>query len=392
MREAIRNLDKPLLIISVILFVIGLIMIFSASNISAFMRYSTSPYNFFIRQSAFLVGSVIVSLFALPIKTTHYKNISTLALYAIGAVLVFLLVYGTAVNDSVRWVNLGFFSILPSQFATVITIIFLASYYEHKKESLDNYMTVLYPIGCCVMIAGTIFFQPDFGTAVIYTLIVSSMFFLTPVAKEIRNKILLFMVSVVLIFVLIFTTAGNSLISPRQKARFDFSDPCSAEKFYGIGNQVCNSYLAINNGGLMGVGLGNSTQKYLYLPEAHTDFIYAITAEEIGFIGSVGLMLLYFLLLGRIIRIAKKAINLRGYLICMGTVIFLAGHILINLGGVTGLIPLTGIPLPFMSYGGTFAVSVVMALTFVQRVNIENRIAEGKVQKRKENVRKISRF
>ena len=154
--------------------------------------------------------------------------------------------------------------------------------------------------------------------------------------------------------------------------RFDFKDPCSSEKFYGDGNQLCNAYIAMNLGGFKGVGLGNSTQKYLYLPEAHTDFIFPIILEELGFCAAIFLLFLYFLLLGRIIKVAKESYNTRGYLLCMGVACYILIHICVNLGGVMGLIPMTGVPLPFMSYGGSFTVCLVLALTVVQRVHCEN--------------------
>ena len=135
---------------------------------------------------------------------------------------------------------------------------------------------------------------------------------------------------------------------------------------------------------MSGVGLGDSTQKYLYLPEAHTDFIFAIIMEEIGFAGALFIFVLYFLLIGRIIKIAKQSYNTRGFLICMGVAIYIMLHIVVNLGGIFGLMPMTGVPLPFMSYGGSFAMCLVLSLCFVQRVNVENKLfLEKKLKKTK---------
>ena len=151
--------------------------------------------------------------------------------------------------------------------------------------------------------------------------------------------------------------------------RFNIKSPC--ERYLTTGNQICNGYIAINNGGLLGKGLGNSTQKYLYLPEAHTDFIYPIIVEETGIVGATFVLFLYFLLICRILSIAKKTTNNANRLICYGTVTYILSHIIINLLGVTGVIPLTGVPLPFMSYGGSFAASLIVILTVVQRINYE---------------------
>lgn len=386
MKRIIKNIDKPLFFLSTLLFVFGLVMIFSASNITAFMKYSASPYYYFFKQAIILTFSFIISIFIIFFHSKSYRIFSTLGVYLIGALLFLLLIYGTVKNTAISWIDLGFFSIQPSEFAKIIIILWLASYYEANKNKLDSYLVVLYPIFISGIIAGLIFAQPDLGTTIIFTVIVASIFFMSPISKEIRNKVLMLLLSFILLFVIIFTSSGNSLLNERQRQRFDFTEPCSQEKFYSYGNQVCNSFIAINNGGLTGVGLGNSTQKYLYLPEAHTDFIFSIIMEELGFIGAFTIVFLYFLLIGRIIKIAKQSYNTRGFLICMGVAIYIMLHIIVNLGGVFGLMPMTGVPLPFMSYGGSFAMCLVLALCFVQRVNIENKMYyEKKLKKVEKN-------
>lgn len=383
MKKIIKNLDKPLLILSFILFVIGLIMIFSASNVTAFMKYSASPYKYFLKQVLFLLISIVGCIFILPFQSKSYKLIFTGAVYAVGGILLMLLLYGSVKNSSISWIDLGFMSIQPSEFAKVIIIVWLASYYDSNKNKLDNYLVVFYPILISCVIAGLIFAQPDLGTMIIFSIIVASIFFLAPIGKEIRNKILMILGIGIAIFAVVYVSGGaNSLLNERQKQRFDFTTPCSKEKFYSYGNQVCNGYIAINNGGFFGVGLGNSTQKYLYLPEAHTDFIFAIIMEETGLIGAAVIFILYFLLIYRIIKIGKNSHNTRGYLICMGVAVYIVLHILVNLGGVFGLMPMTGVPLPFMSYGGSFAMCLVVALCFVQRINIENRLFHEKKKKK----------
>ena len=159
----------------------------------------------------------------------------------------------------------------------------------------------------------------------------------------------------------------------RQLSRFDYSEPCSEEKFYSTGNQVCNGYIAMNNGGLLGRGLGNSTQKYLYLPYAYTDFIFAIIVEELGFVTAIIIILLIFVVLWRIFIIGKRSNSEHGKLICNGVFWYILIHLLVNLGGITGLIPLTGVPLPFLSYGGSYLMCVMVSLAFVQRVAIETK-------------------
>ena len=168
----------------------------------------------------------------------------------------------------------------------------------------------------------------------------------------------------------------------RQIGRFtDFGRPCSEEKFYTGGNQVCNSEIAFNNGKITGKGLGNSTQKYLYLPESHTDFIFAIIVEETGFLGGAAVLISFLVIIFTIIRTGAKSNNFRGSMICYGVAIYIFLHIAINLGGVSGLIPLTGVPLPFLSYGGTFTLCLIAGLSLVQRVAIENNLEKNKKNK-----------
>ena len=183
---------------------------------------------------------------------------------------------------------------------------------------------------------------------------------------------------ITIVFLLYYVYNTSSF--QRQISRFDFTNPCSQEKFEGIGNQVCNSYIAFNNGNLRGKGLGNSTQKYLYLPESHTDFIFAIVVEELGFIISAGILLLFFILLWRIIYIGRNSISSRGSIMCYGVAVYIFLHTTVNLCGIMGLLPLTGVPLPFLSYGGSFTLSLILGLSIVQRVAIETKLKKlGKI-------------
>ena len=173
--------------------------------------------------------------------------------------------------------------------------------------------------------------------------------------------------------------SGKGILLERQLERFDFSNPCS--KILDNGNQVCNCYIAINNGGLTGVGLGNSTQKYLYLPEPYTDFIFAIIVEELGVIVGVLLILMYIFVIFRILLIGRRSPNNRGAIICYGVAVYLFLHISVNLMGIMGIMPMTGVPLPFMSYGGSFTICLIASLTLVQRVSVENGILKERSKK-----------
>lgn len=378
MKKIIKYVDKPLLIVSVLLFIIGLIMVFSASNVTAYMSHEVSPYNYFIKQAAFLAVGLIMSLIMIKFTTKAYGVFSWGLLIIIIISLLMLLVIGQAKNRAISWYDLGPISIQPSEFAKVITIVWLARYYE-KNKKMTSYTKSLFPIGVCLLITFLIFIQPDLGTAIIYTVIVGVMFLAAPIEKEIKTKTVFALLGLVVFAGIVLIGSGKTVLLERQLERFDFTNPC--DKLLTTGNQVCNCYIAINNGGLTGVGLGNSTQKYLYLPEPYTDFIFAIIVEELGVIFGVGIIIMYMFLLYRILKIGRDSPTNRGALLCYGVAVYIFLHIAINLLGIFGLMPMTGVPLPFMSYGGSFTICLIAALTIVQRVSVENGLCKEKGSK-----------
>ena len=370
MKKVIKYIDKPLLFVTMALFIFGLIMVFSASNVTAYMTHAVSPYNYFFKQGIFLVVGFLLFLFMLKFNIKSYGMFSKGLLIISIAALVALLIYGTAQNQAVSWFDLGPISIQPSEFIKVITIVFLADYYEKYVKKLDRWGVSLFPIGICGLIAGLIFIQPDLGTTIIYSLVVGVIFLAVPINKEIKYKTGFAVLGLILFGAIVLFGSGKGVLLERQMKRFDFTNPC--EKILDTGNQVCNCYIAINNGGLTGVGLGNSTQKYLYLPEPYTDFIFAIIVEELGVITGVILILLYVFILYRILLIGRRSPNNRGAVLCYGVAAYIFFHIAINLLGIMGLMPMTGVPLPFMSYGGSFTICLIASLTIVQRVSVEN--------------------
>jgi len=372
MKKIVKNIDKPLLIITVILFIMGLIMVFSASNVTAYMSYAASPYNYFFKQGLVLVGGLFVSLFIINFSTKSYGFFSWVLLIGFTASLVVLLIYGTAKNKAISWFDFGFFSLQPSEFIKVISIVFLATYYDRNKNKLNRWGVSLFPIAICAGIAGLIFLQPDLGTTIIYGLIVFIIFLAVPIVGEIKYKTIFAGVGFIVITAIVIFGAGKGVLLERQMERFDFKKPC--DKILSNGSQVCNCYIAINNGGLTGVGLGNSTQKYLYLPEAYTDFIFAIIVEELGVVTGVLLILSYIFVIFRILLIGRKCPNNRGAVLCYGVAFYIFLHVAVNLLGIMGLMPMTGVPLPFMSYGGSFTLCLIAALSLVQRVCIENNL------------------
>ena len=371
--KMLKYTDKILLIISVLLFSIGLIMIFSSSSISAFMRYNKTSYSFLMKQAGILALGIFLFIFVIHFSTKTYSAMSWFALVAFFCLLLALLTFGTIVNAAKSWIDVGPFSFQPSEFVKVILIVWYSAFFELNRHNLSKMSKSFFAIGVSTLFALLIVLQPDFGTAAIIMILSFMLYYMIPVDRLVKFKVIsisLMIITIVLMGYYIYNTSSFQ----RQISRFDFTEPCSQEKFEGIGNQVCNSYIAFNNGNLWGKGLGNSTQKYLYLPESHTDFIFAIVVEELGFVKSCGIIFLYILLLWRIIYIGKKSISSRGSIICYGVAIYIFLHIAVNLCGIMGLLPLTGVPLPFLSYGGSFTLSLILALSIVQRVAIETKL------------------
>lgn len=374
-KRVLKYLDMPLLITSIILFVIGLVMVFSSSNVTAYMSHAVSPYNYFVKQAIFLIIGIIMFLIMIRFNSKAYGLFSWALLIGVAASLVILLIYGKATNNAVSWFDLGPFSFQPSEFIKVIYIVWIARYYEVNAKKLDSYTAALFPMIVAAGIFLLIFLQPDLGTGIIFFTIVFCLFLSSPIPKIIKSKTLFGGMGLVIVVLLVLLTTGGSVLESRQLSRFDYKDPCS--KLLTTGSQVCNGYIAINNGGLTGTGLGNSTQKYLYLPEPYTDFIFAIIVEEMGAIFGVGIILLYMFVLYRILLIGRNSYTNRGCFMCYGVAIYIFCHITVNLLGLFGLIPLTGVPLPFMSYGGSFTICLIAALTIVQRINVENKIRDN---------------
>jgi len=372
-------MDKKLLFLTILLFGFGLVMIYSASNVTAYMN-DASPGRYFMKQLIFLVVGVVASGFLIRFKTKTYSVASWIGTLAIGVIILCLAIYGTAVKGAYGWIGYKGLGIQPSEFAKILIIPLLATYYEKNVSENDNIKKMYFPMILVGLITFFIILQQDYGTALIFLIIGVCMFFLAPVSDRIKKITGVLGIIVVLVFALLVVIFQDKIIPADKLSRFDFRNPC--ERYTTSGNQLCNSYIAINSGGIAGKGLGNSTQKYLYLPEAHTDFIFAIIVEELGLIGGIFLLILYILLLMAIVRSGKKSYRISHYLICYGVTIYLFLHIIINLGGVLGIIPITGVPLPFMSYGGSFCWCSLFALTMVQRVNYETNTRKIKKMKK----------
>ena len=374
------KLDKLLLITSLLLFFYGLVMIFSSSTVAAVLAYRESSYFFVLRQGAVELVMLFIALIIIRIPTKTYSSFSKILPYVMLGSLIAVRVFGQEINGAKSWIPLGFFNFQASEFCKTLIIIFIATYYGEKKKWANEWSLVpplAIPLLCVLLIAA----EPDLGTAIIVFGIIAMLFIALPIKKWNIYKVVVPLGIMLLVIVFALFKSGelvnSGIMNPSQVSRFNFTKPCDRylEK---TGYQVCNGYIAINNGGLYGLGLGNSKQKNLYLPEAYTDFIFPIIVEEFGLIGTGILFFVYMLLLFSILTIARHASNLRNSLLAYGTFAYILIHLMINLLGVTGLFIMTGVPLPFMSYGGSFVINLFILLAITQRVAIENKNAKLK--------------
>lgn len=371
MKKILAKMDLWLLTITVLYLILGSIMIYSASSILTFLKQDVPSNYYFVRQLLILGVSFLLSLIFLKIPTSKYRYFSSLAMFGILASLIGLYISGKIANGTKGWYDLGFFNMQPAEFAKTISIIYLAVVYNKLLANKEkNYFKYIAPLVLCGIAAGLVLLQPDLGTALIITGLAFGIFFAIPLPKNIKNQCLKFLGICVIGGAFGLVLFSDKVFNEYQVKRLQFQNPCSRYT-ESTGYQVCNGFIAIKNGGLFGLGFGNSTQKYLYLPEAHTDFIFPIIIEELGLITGIFIIIGYAFILYRILLLAKKATNVRNSILAYGTFIYLLLHILINLMGVLALIPLTGVPLPFFSYGGSFTLNEVIMLSICQRVSIE---------------------
>lgn len=373
MKALFQKMDKPLLFFMVLYTILGLVMILSASSVSAVLRYGVSPSYFFIRQlifvsAAFLVGFIIV----LRIPTKKYRFLAPLYLLIVFSLLFLVFGYGIVGGGAQSWLDLGFFNLQPTEFAKTALILYMAVFYEKSIKKKRPFVYNFIPIIFALIVFFLVAMQPDFGGAVIIAGIVFFTFLTIPFEKDSKVQIIKYLGFAAIIGAVALLYSGSDLFNSTQLARLKFQEPCQ-RYMEDTGYQVCNGFIAFHNGGLFGVGLGNSSQKYLYLPEAHTDFIYPILVEELGLIVGILVLIGYGYMLYRILRIAKSADCIRNAVICYGAFMLVLLHLLVNFLGTLAMIPLTGVPLPFLSYGGSFNMNVILILFVVERIAIENK-------------------
>ena len=376
MRKALKNMDKVILFITILLSLYGLFNIVTASSREAVIHLDKSLYYYFYRHLAIIVISFVATIIVINIPLKRYYNFIPILFFGILFLNAFLIIQGGTTRGATNWIQLGFFNLQPSEFAKPIMIITLSFMLEKfqkvlvsNKVSHLKYLIIILLIGIPLILL--VCMQKDLGTAAILAVIYGVIFITSPITSNDKFKVMFIgLITVIIGIIGIFIIKGNPL-TKAQLSRFDFRNPCA--NYATNGYQICNAFIAINKGNLFGLGIGKSTQKYSYIPEPHTDMVFSIISEENGLVGGSLIFLCYIILIYRILRLARISDSIKNKYTCIGVATYIFMHIAINLGGLFGLIPLTGVPLPFLSYGGSFTLSLLVSLAIVQRISIETK-------------------
>lgn len=364
MRKKLPDLILSFTILALVLS--GLIMILSASSVKAEQLFSNSYY-FFINQLKYLAVALVLSAVIYKLKYKKLKELAPyLLLISLGTLILVLIPgVGRMAGGSRRWLPLGPISFQPSELAKFTIILYLAAYIDKNKGKMKNFKNgILPPLLVIASISFLILMEPDLGTAVTLAMVAAVMILVGGI--KILTFIALGIISVLL-------ALGAILIEPYRRERLlTFLDPWSDP--LDSGYHIIQSLLALGSGGLLGVGAGNSHQKFLYLPEPGTDFIFAVLGEEFGLLGTLFIISLYFLLAWRGLKIAAKVDDAFASMLAVGITSMIVIQALINMAVVTSLMPVTGITLPLISYGGSSLVINLVALSLLLNIS---RYVEG---------------
>ncbi|NOX88557.1 MAG: putative lipid II flippase FtsW [Calditrichaeota bacterium] len=380
-----RSVDIPLAVAVTLLLMGGMVMVFSASSMIATFRFGSLTY-FFQKQ---IIWGAISLFFMVLVSKIDYRFLKsgywTLFLVLASILLLAgLFVLGRKVNGAIRWYNLGFMRFQPSEFAKLSLIIYASYYLATRERKLNDFKKGLLPIGiilglCLVLIIA----QPDLSSAMMILMIVGLMIFISPVPLKHLIAIVAGMIPVVIFFV---------SRSPYQWGRVKswwiaLYDPGQAAY------QLKQSLIGIGRGGIWGQGLGQSKQKFLFLPDSHTDFIFSILGEEFGYIGVTVILVLFLIIFYRGMRIAARSQDRFGRYLAIGVTLNITLYAFINAGVVSALFPTTGLPMPFFSYGGSNLLFLSIAVGLLLNIS---RHASGDIAEqwanRKEKQQELSRI
>lgn len=349
-----KSPDIILLLVTLILVTVGTVMIYSSSSIIALEKFGDSRF-FLKKQIVFVFLGMLLMVLITKVPYEHLKKLAYPGLLLAIVLLVLVLMPGMGLKrgGATRWLNVGGLSFQVTEMVKIAMVLFLAHFWARKTNQIKIFHRgVLFPLLASLLVIFLVLLEPDFGAAVIIAAIL--LFMLCISGARIRHMLFL---------ILMFLPAGVLLIlfkGYRMARLTAFLDPWKDASNTGF--QIIQSFLSFGAGGTFGVGIGDGMQKLFYLPEPHTDFILSIIAEESGFIGVTIVIIMFALFVVRGFMIALKAPDLFGTLLAAGLTLIVALQSFVNIAGVMGLIPLKGLVLPFLSYGGT---ALLMSMTSV---------------------------
>ena len=338
------SVDRWLFTVTLVLVFIGLVMVFSASAVMAKERYG-SGYFFLLRQLGWAAAGILAMVIAMKLDYRRYKQPAVVFTFlGITTLLLIAVFFLDRAHNTHRWIHFGGFSFQPSEIAKPALILFLAYFLENRTRSMNDWRNTLIPaVVPTIVFLALIVFQPDLGTAIACAAITGCVLFVA--GLDLRYLGYAFVASLLPLYFLIFHVAY------RRDRILAFLNPYADPQ--GRGFHIIQSLIAVSTGGVTGVGLMEGKQKLFYLPEPHTDFIFAVTAEELGLVGSLIIVLLFAVFLWRGIRTAIHTQDLFGRFLAVGITSMVVVQAFINVSVVLGLMPTKGIPLPFVSYGGS---------------------------------------
>lgn len=367
--------DFLLLILTLLMVGFGLVMVFSASSSMTVVseKFGYDALYFTKRQLMWAGIGTFMMLVLMNVSYVKFKK--WIAPFLFGSIILLIIVpfASSDINGAHSWLGIGGFGVQPTEFAKITVILYLASIITKKEDKFREFKRGLFPVLVVIgVIALLIMMQPDFGSCLILVLCATTV--ILTGGANVKQVAIVYGLGIVFLCLLLWIKPD--LVNGYQLARFTaFMDPFADKQ--GAGMQLLRSLEAFGHGGITGVGLGNSVQKLFYLPYAYNDFIFSIIGEELGFIGTMLFLLFYVLFLWRALIVALRCPDIFGTLVGVGMVSLIAFQALINMGGVSKAIPMTGVTLPFISYGGSSLLALMIGMGILLSISREyNRVGK----------------
>jgi len=370
------ELDMTLFWSVALLLALGLVMVYSSSIAMSEAEKSTGyrMHYYLMRHGVFLVIALVAASVAFQIPIALWQRLA-MPLFIIGGFLLVLVLIpgiGREVNGSRRWISLGFISMQPSELMKFFVVLYAADYTVRKAAFMNDFKKGFLPMLSVMVFTGAMLLrQPDFGALVVIAAIAMAVLFLGGLNWRVFVGLIVLLAGAFVVLI---------ISSPYRLQRIiGFMDPWADA--FGKGYQLSHSLIAFGRGEWLGVGLGGSVEKLFYLPEAHTDFLLAVIAEELGFVGITVVLALFAVFIYRAFAVGREAMMRERYfasLVAQGIGVWLAVQALINMGVNMGVLPTKGLTLPFMSYGGTGIIINCVAVAVLLRIDAENRASSSK--------------